>query len=165
MHNSMAELLGLFREEDSENCKSRQPSLPEDMYKEELKATPWLKNRSQTLEPTPVPNTESIWRKEIKRRTMFSIFILDKFLSSGYDRRERVRSEDLRIQLPCSEEDFRFGIDVKTSYLSQNGSSQNGNAHLDSSQVLAVYIRLIEIYGKATQWSCNGGRRYEFYPS
>lgn len=156
----MAELLGLFYEEDSDNYKSRQPSLPEDLHREELKAISWLKNRSKTIEPIQASDTESIRRKEIRRRTMYSIFILDKFLASGHDRRQRVKSEDLHIQLPCSEEDFRFGIDVKTGYLGQNSSMGNGDTRLDSSQVLSVYIRLVEIYGKATQWSYKGGRRY-----
>ncbi|KAK1754123.1 fungal-specific transcription factor domain-containing protein [Echria macrotheca] len=41
--------------------------------------------------------------REIRRRTMFSCLILDRLLGCGKGRVSTIRSEDLHIQLPCSD--------------------------------------------------------------
>ena len=117
--------------------------------------------------PNSPPKLESqaFVAREIKRRTMWSCFILDRYLSSGRAR-PQMSVETLHIQLPCSEEDFRFGTNVKTEFLHpdpdsslDDGTSKNNNfSHIDISPVLGVYIRLVEIWGRFSKWSCAGGR-------
>lgn len=118
--------------------------------------------------PNSLPKLESqaFVSREIKRRTMWSCFILDRYLSSGRAR-PQMSVETLHIQLPCSEEDFRFGTNVKTEFLHPDADAsldddtlKNINfSHIDTSPVLGVYIRLVEIWGRFSKWSCAGGRR------
>ncbi|KAK1710590.1 LOW QUALITY PROTEIN: fungal-specific transcription factor [Colletotrichum acutatum] len=62
------------------------------------------------------------WKdQEIRRRTMFSCLILDCLLSCGSDRVSMVRSDDLQIQLPCTEHAFDVGRVVYTGFLRQVG--------------------------------------------
>lgn len=119
-----------------------------------------------------LPNSPPKWEsqafvsREIKRRTMWSCFILDRYLSSGRAR-PQMSVETLHIQLPCSEEDFRFGTNVKTellhpdpgALLDDDTPKNNSFSHVDTSPVLGVYIRLVEIWGRFSKWSCAGGRR------
>lgn len=106
-------------------------------------------------------------QREIKRRTAYSCFILDRYQASGRYRTQCIRTEDIHVQLPCSEEDFMFGTIVKTGSLMDVSSSLNGSEGsrpVASTQVQGIYIRLAEIWGNVSQWSCNGGRHEEVYP-
>ncbi|KAI9732792.1 MAG: hypothetical protein M1834_003730 [Cirrosporium novae-zelandiae] len=46
---------------------------------------------------------------ETARRVLWTCFMMEQFLSSGKDRPTMLRDEDLRISLPCSEQDYHFG--------------------------------------------------------
>ena len=155
---SMAEVLGLFREEKPDDLDNQKSSnLPADILQQEQRK---LGIRPKTSEPVPDKDENVFQNREIKRRTIYSAFILDKFLESGKDRRERIRTDQIKVQLPCSDEDFRFGSDVKTGHIVPDGIELVDKGVLDSSQVLSIYIRLVDILGKFMTWSCNGGRRY-----
>jgi hypothetical protein len=101
--------------------------------------------------------------REIKRRIVYSCLILDRFQSAGQNRPRRIQLEDVRVQLPCSEEDFRFGMEVKTG--SMKGlekralNSYSPVDRVDSALILNAYIELVEIWGACSRWSCRGGRR------
>lgn len=103
--------------------------------------------------------------REIKRRTVYSIFILDRYLASGRFRPQGLRIEDVEVQLPCSEEDFRFGTTVKTGLLKPETSPRIFDdvtplysIPVDATMVLGLYIELVEIWGRASKWFCSGGR-------
>ncbi|KAF2087260.1 hypothetical protein K490DRAFT_22080, partial [Saccharata proteae CBS 121410] len=49
---------------------------------------------------------------ETARRTIWTCFIMDQFLSSGKDRPPAFREEDLPFSLPCAEVDFHFGTNA-----------------------------------------------------
>jgi hypothetical protein len=117
------------------------------------------------VKPRPVLDSQAFIAREINRRTMWSCFILDRYLSSGRAR-PQMDVNSLSIQLPCSEEDFRFGTNVKTAFLKEGGelalydeSSYHKRMQVDTSSVLSIYIRLVEIWGGFSKWSCAGGRR------
>jgi hypothetical protein len=104
--------------------------------------------------------------REIKRRIMWSCFILDRYLSSGHSRPQMI-AETLHIQLPCSDVDFQFCRNVKTEFLypdvdvpQDDDTAITGQfAQVGSSSILSIYIRLVEIWGRFSKWSCAGGRR------
>ncbi|KAK8051382.1 fungal specific transcription factor [Apiospora rasikravindrae] len=63
--------------------------------------------RPGSEEPSPgILSSQAIQDKEVKRRTMFSCFILDRMLACGKERSSIMRAEDLQIQLPCPEDRF-----------------------------------------------------------
>jgi hypothetical protein len=108
----------------------------------------------------------NITTREIKRRIMWSCFILDRYLSSGRSRRQML-AETLQIQLPCSDIDFQFCRNVKTEFLYPEADFAQDDytaitgqsVQVGNSSILAYYIRLVEIWGRFSKWSCAGGRR------
>ncbi|KFA49855.1 hypothetical protein S40293_01232 [Stachybotrys chartarum IBT 40293] len=97
--------------------------------------------------------------KEVKRRTMFSCLVLDRMLASGYRRPSMMRSEDLMIQLPCTEMAFDLALDVHTGYL-RPGSSKQPCLVTDDS-VLRRFVQLADIWGEIAKYSISGGRLTE----
>jgi hypothetical protein len=158
----MAQVMGLmFEEEPGPEDKSARPSLLEEARQ--------LGVRPKTLEPRPKSDDQAVILREIKRRTAYSCFILDRYQASGRFRPQCINIDDLNVQLPCSEEDFRFGVPVQTGFLKDNiGRFDNPETSPDpgiaTTQVLSIYIRLVEIWGRFSRWSCKGGRRTEQYP-
>lgn len=158
----MAELLGLFFEIDNHGLASKAEAPPKLTPQEIERESRELNVRPKSVAVQQCKLDDQMRDRETRRRTMYSIFIMDKCLSAGAGRRQRIRSEELKVQLPCSDRNFRFGNDVKTGFLTDTGIKLIGPGSLDSSHTLAIYIRLMDIWGKLTLWACNGGRRYVF---
>ncbi|KAK5107868.1 hypothetical protein LTR62_000578 [Meristemomyces frigidus] len=127
-------------------------------------------------------------RQEIRRRTFWSCYVMDRYLSSGKYRPQMLHAPELRIQLPASERAFMFGENVRTLMLGEeekamgHRAESQGHRHNDSSLgrdrepensrievgmaegMGSRYIRILELYGRVVQWSCSGGRRLETQP-
>ena len=99
--------------------------------------------------------------KEVKRRTLWSCFIMDRMLSSGKYRPTMISVKQLKVQLPCSDDQFLFVRDVFTGFLHQPAQSEENR---NDDGILSWYIRLVEIFGRFSEWSCAGGRRTESLP-
>ena len=99
--------------------------------------------------------------KETRRRTLWSCFIMDRMLSAGKYRPTMISVKQLKVQLPCSDDQFLFVRDVTTGFLDTPLQSDD-NANDDG--VLSWYIRLVEIFGRFSEWSYAGGRRTETLP-
>lgn len=56
---------------------------------------------------------------EIRRRTFWTCFILDRYLSNGKYRPQSINAKDIHIQLPASEQAFLFGEKVRTLMLGE----------------------------------------------
>ncbi|KAI1123764.1 fungal-specific transcription factor domain-containing protein [Nemania abortiva] len=91
-------------------------------------------------------------QKEIRRRVMFSCFILDRMLACGKHRVSSIRGEDLNIQLPCSEQNFDLAIEVQTSRLTQLEHPSGDDS------VLSRFIQLVNLWGEISKYSSRGGR-------
>ncbi|TAQ85711.1 hypothetical protein B7494_g5982 [Chlorociboria aeruginascens] len=107
--------------------------------------------------------------REVRRRTMWSCFIMDRMLSAGKFRPTMIQIEKLRLRLPCSENQFLFSEEVQTGFLDPQWlraqlpeASQSSSVHGEG--VLSKYIRLVEIWGRFSEWSYAGGRRTEKLP-
>ncbi|KAK4109619.1 hypothetical protein N656DRAFT_791766 [Canariomyces notabilis] len=109
-----------------------------------------------------MPPGQRIIAKEIRRRTMFSCLILDRLLGCGKDRVSTIRSEDLQIQLPCSEVSFDLSDDVYTGFLRPVPGQQINRPVSDS--VLGRFVRLVDLWGEISKWSFAGGRFTEEHP-
>lgn len=117
--------------------------------------------RSRPLDASKLSMSKSqlIIAKEIRRRTMFSCLILDRLLGCGKGRASTIRSEDLRIQLPCSEMSFDLSEDVYTGFLNPTTQEMARGPISDSADsVLSRFIRLVDIWGEISKWSFAGGR-------
>ncbi|KAK1517398.1 fungal specific transcription factor [Colletotrichum abscissum] len=121
--------------------------------------------RNLTLSPRSSKSTQlppDRWKdQEIRRRIMFSCLILDRLLSCGSDRVSMVRSDDLQIQLPCTEHAFDLGRVVYTGFLRQVGHGME--PPIDDS-VLSRFVQLADFWGDITKYSFAGGRHTESLP-
>lgn len=117
------------------------------------------RGRSQNSR-TSTLNSRMIADKEIRRRTMFSCLILDRMLACGKDRVSTICSNDLQIQLPCSEIDFDLSENVVTSFLKADGR-ESSRSPAKSDSVLGCFIRLVDIWGEISKFSFAGGRLSE----
>ncbi|KAI8944412.1 fungal-specific transcription factor domain-containing protein [Xylaria longipes] len=99
-------------------------------------------------------------QKEIRRRIMFSCFILDRMLACGKHRSTIIRGEELDIQLPCSEEKFDLAIEVQTGRLTQLERSRGQG----DDSVLSRFIQLVNLWGEISKYSSRGGRVEDKHP-
>ncbi|KAI0840859.1 fungal-specific transcription factor domain-containing protein [Hypoxylon sp. FL0890] len=90
--------------------------------------------------------------KEVRRRTMFSCFILDRMLAGGKHRVSIIQAEDIQIQLPCSEDKFDLAMEVPTGFL------KDRVRHGMDDSVLSRFIQLMDIWGDVSKFSSQGGR-------
>ncbi|TEA14285.1 putative transcriptional regulatory protein [Colletotrichum sidae] len=119
------------------------------------------KRHSGALQQKVTPPRDTWKDQETRRRTMFSCLILDRLLSCGSERVSMVRSEDLQIQLPCTEHAFDLGRAVYTGFLRQVG--QQRQTAIDDS-VLSRFVQLADFWGDITKYSFAGGRHTEDRP-
>jgi hypothetical protein len=123
-----------------------------------------LKPVSRRIGP-PLPDREEAIEKEVRRRTLWSCFIMDRMLSAGRYRPTMIATEKLRVQLPCTDDQFLFVHDVRTSFLTSDWMEvDNAAQSVSDDGVLSRYIRLVEIFGRFSEWCYAGGRRTEKLP-
>ena len=69
---------------------------------------------ARTLRPNyrrtgpPLTEREEAIEKEVRRRTLWSCFVMDRMLSAGKYRPTMIASDRLRVQLPCTDDQFLF---------------------------------------------------------
>jgi hypothetical protein len=123
------------------------------------------------------PSEEQLISAEIKRRTYWCCFILDSYVSSGKRRRQKVRIEDLKIQLPCDQRAFDLGHDVRTMRLGEtlkefaarrsrfhtsNRTDHDTRVDWQSERdqdALALFIKALVVYRGLMDWIFNVTRR------
>ncbi|MCJ1248602.1 hypothetical protein MMC30_005820 [Trapelia coarctata] len=102
--------------------------------------------------------------REIRRRTMWACFLMDRFNSSGTERPPFAMEEVIEVQLPIKESHFQMEIPGPTETL--DGSVPNPVAP-DAGQVsdpkanmgVAAYlIRIIAIWGRVVKYLNLGGK-------
>lgn len=121
-------------------------------------------DNNRTFKPSPLRNQvanvrENAIEKEVRRRTLWSCFIMDRMLSAGKYRPTMISVGQLKVQLPCSDDQFLFVRDVATGFL-----DKPADKNINDDGVLSWYIRLVEIFGRFSEWSYAGGRRTETLP-
>jgi hypothetical protein len=79
-------------------------------------------------------------RAEIRRRTYWTCFILDRYLTGGKYRPSDIDLTMVRIQLPCSESAFNMGKAVKTSWLAPEVQNAKSNAISESQSMAAKSV-------------------------
>ncbi|KXT03223.1 hypothetical protein AC578_4800 [Pseudocercospora eumusae] len=70
-------------------------------------------------------------QQEIRRRTFWSCFIMDRYLSSGKYRPQMLHARELRIQLPASERSFLFAEKVRTLMLGEDDKDIHGTGRAE----------------------------------
>ncbi|KAH7041075.1 fungal-specific transcription factor domain-containing protein [Microdochium trichocladiopsis] len=114
----------------------------------------------------PKSNTPlSFVDREIRRRTMWASFLMDRFTSSGIDRPMFVKEEDVRIQLPIKEKLFQLDMPGPTEDLhgrtphpvpSDAGQLADPQENMG---VAAYMIRSIALWGRIISYLNQGGKK------
>ena len=123
-------------------------------------------HRAGASKTSDSPREHAIY-KEVRRRTLWSCFIMDRMLAAGKYRPTMMAVNNLRVQLPCSDDQFLFVHNVQTGFLNSDwlkAKSDQQFTSINDDGVLGRYIRLVEIFGRLSEWSYAGGRRTEEHP-
>ncbi|MCJ1415981.1 hypothetical protein MMC32_002316 [Xylographa parallela] len=98
-------------------------------FDDDLDDEPWALSSSMRIEaqhlgvgsgkeyPLDPASSEAFIEEEVRRRTFWSCFVLDRYLSSGKFRPAMLAVEDVKLQLPSSEHAFIFGERVCTNMI------------------------------------------------
>lgn len=107
--------------------------------------------------------------REIRRRTMWACFLMDRFNSSGTDRPMFVKEESIKVQLPIKEKFFQLDMAGPTEDLEGNTpysvSPDDGPLPdaKDNMGVAAFMIRAIALWGRVIIYLFQGGRELDGY--
>jgi hypothetical protein len=108
--------------------------------------------------------------REIRRRTMWACFLMDRFNSSGTDRPTFIKEESIKVQLPIKEKYFQLDMPGPTEDLKGNvphpvspGAGQLSNAQ-DNMGVAAYMIRTIALWGRIINYLNLGGNDEDPHP-
>jgi hypothetical protein len=112
--------------------------------------------------------------REICRRTFWSCFILDRYASGAKNQAYMIDVDDIATQLPCSDEAFNKGLEVKTPFLGESDDDKyrerrrhthsciwDDNKWEDGKcEALSLYIQTMSYFGRVLSWSLNDERQY-----
>lgn len=118
--------------------------------------------------------------REIRRRTMWACFVMDRFNSSGTQRPMFASEDNMYLQLPIKEQFFTQEVPGRTETLqctpnhfsSSSTSSGDEASREDALQnaknnmgVSAYMIRVIALWGRLVQYLNLGGRERDPHPA
>lgn len=108
--------------------------------------------------------------REIRRRTMWSCFLMDRFNSSGTDRPTFIKEESIKVQLPIKEKYFQLDMPGPTEDLEGHvphpvlhGAGQLSDAK-DNMGVAAFMVRSIALWGRIINLLNLGGSERDIHP-
>ncbi|KAB2571790.1 putative transcriptional regulatory protein [Lasiodiplodia theobromae] len=108
--------------------------------------------------------------REIRRRTMWSCFLMDRFNSSGTDRPLFVSGQFIKVQLPIREHYFQMEIPGPTEDLEgyvRNPVPDDAGQLADAKEnmgVVAYLVRAVAIWGRLIMFNNLGGKEQERVP-
>lgn len=108
--------------------------------------------------------------REIRRRTMWACFLMDRFNSSGTDRPMTISEEWVNVPLPIKEKYFQMELSGPTETITgkvlhpakeDSGQMTNAKENMGTS---AFHIKLVSLWGRIVRYWNLGGRDQEVYP-
>ncbi|KAI1490042.1 zinc finger transcription factor 1 [Biscogniauxia mediterranea] len=108
--------------------------------------------------------------REVRRRTMWACFLMDRFNSSGTDRPMFVKEDTINIQLPIKEKLFQLDMPGPTEDLEGRvphpvpaDEGQLSDAK-DNMGVAAYMVRTIALWGRIINFLNQGGKDIDKHP-
>lgn len=108
--------------------------------------------------------------REIRRRTMWACFLMDRLNSSGTDRPMFIREETINIPLPVKEQYFQLDMPATTETLRgdvMHPVSDEDGQLADPKQnmgVAAYMVRAIALWGRIINYLNQGGKEMDPHP-
>ncbi|ORY80855.1 fungal-specific transcription factor domain-domain-containing protein [Protomyces lactucae-debilis] len=89
---------------------------------------------------------------ESRRRTFWSAYLMDRFLSNGRGRPLTISNSDISIPLPADNLNFTYGTPEAERHL--NEDLQSVEILPECTGTMAMLIELVDIWSRMAQWSC-----------
>ncbi|MCJ1284226.1 hypothetical protein MMC26_003557 [Xylographa opegraphella] len=108
--------------------------------------------------------------REIRRRTMWACFLMDRFNSSGTERPPFANEENIQVQLPIKESHFQMEVPGPTESLDgsvPNPVSPDAGQVSDPKEnmgVAAYLVRIIALWGRVIKYLNLGGKQRDRHP-
>ena len=108
--------------------------------------------------------------REIRRRTMWACFLMDRFTSSGTERPMFADEDIIKVQLPVKESNFQMEIPGPTESLDgqlpnlMKGDTVQVSDPKDNMGVAAYMVRVIALWGRVIKYLNMGGKERDEYP-
>jgi hypothetical protein len=104
-------------------------------------------------EPDVQSSRENFTQREIQRRSVWQIYLIDHFLSGGFEEHLLLPSSSMHLRLPCTDQVFRDEAPSAMETLDRNPSipSNLGDYSLD-----ACHVRLLTIRSQVLRCVCRG---------
>lgn len=104
--------------------------------------------------------------REIRRRAMWSCFIMDRFISSGTDRPMLLDEKTIEVRLPIEESRFQMELPGVTEQLDMREADETlvTAASRDNMGVAAYSTRTIALWGRVVRYFNLGGRKRDPHP-
>ncbi|PWW73411.1 hypothetical protein C7212DRAFT_354255 [Tuber magnatum] len=98
--------------------------------------------------------------REIRRRSMWSCFILDRFTSSGTERPHLLAESEIEIQLPVHDRNLELDMPAVTEQLdgTVKGSREEIGDVAGAMGVAAYMVRVVALYGRVVKYLNQGGK-------
>lgn len=142
-------------------------------YKDSDKAIEMVARRSDNLHDKETKKKWAYIILESKRRTVWSVYMMDRCISSGRRRSSSINIEDLQIPLPSPEENFVFGqaitslnyyelVDrIETQSHDPDLLDEGIRREISECSSYAFTIRIFEVWASIGKWVGEGGSREE----
>ncbi|ANZ73136.1 BA75_00018T0 [Komagataella pastoris] len=112
---------------------------------------------------------------EVKRRTLWAVYLQDRCISSGRNRSSCIKIEDIHIEMPATEAEFVLGKlssprltcqEFQSILFESHGSSPTGvQDHLPNVSTYCFTIFLFEVWASLARWVGESGPRSNNLPT
>lgn len=97
---------------------------------------------------------------EIKRRTIWAVYMMDKCIASGHQRSSSMSITDVHVAVPSSEESFYFDLEINEITYGRAQEAIHSGVKTELTPY-AYEIVLFEIWAKVAKWVGEVGGRKE----
>ncbi|KAF5849369.1 hypothetical protein GGP41_006308 [Bipolaris sorokiniana] len=105
---------------------------------------------------------ETVWQREIQRRSIWACFIMDRAMSCGKGRPATLDTKEMTLYLPATEDDFDLGTPTSEPLVYSQLVERNlgrPDKTFTIGDYYTVTIRSMDIFAHACKWVTGGGRR------
>ena len=109
-------------------------------------------------------NGPSWTEREVRRRTFWACFVMDRLNSTGMERPHVLQEDDCLIQLPTDERSFMFEQPVITEQLIPSVALETQHNSALNMGSTACLVRIVALWGRVTKYVNQGGRLKDNVP-
>jgi hypothetical protein len=110
---------------------------------------------------TPVSAEMAVIRQEIRNRTIWTCYAMDRLFSCGKDRPMIFVSREIPIPLPLNEADYAFG-DIREPRTSMDSSVQETGRLMTIEHFFTIIIQGTDLWATLSKWTADSARKKQY---